>query len=430
MKTTRVAERAFKILKGNGYQIRAYDVYGQETSIPEDATRFFINEPNLMVTITDDEIKISKNSDVSHNDIQSMTKSMKNLANESLRNYTIKDYGKHLQPKHFAYQTEDRVSAMTEEKEKIQEARLSKLFGYMKTSYQTLGEVKITYRHRVPVNEQSPVSRIRNVKSITLEHNGVKYDFPTICIPGARAMARHLHEGGIFDDNVGLYICESSKNLVRLIEFKRYASKNKNLIEGNETALELVLEKIQQLRYDFKKMVSPRTYPEYRDKFSEDMNMDNSTDVDGIRDQFTVKSFNDKFESVLPLISNLLQEKENFENGIREAIDDGVFMTKAPYYSPVVEFDQPNSKLAYKLKETSLVLENESLSNFLSRVSEKISTQQQLEEFEIKMVKDILERASVKAVNNVSGDAIDNILESYSKKLDKYVDIKNIYRNK
>ena len=62
MKLEKLADRVFKLLKGNGYGIKIYSEDGQETAIPSEGTRFFVKTPNLMVSVTENEIQINKNS--------------------------------------------------------------------------------------------------------------------------------------------------------------------------------------------------------------------------------------------------------------------------------------------------------------------------------------------------------------------------------
>lgn len=426
MKIEKLADRVFKLLKGNGYGIQIFSEDGDETAIPSEGTRFFVKNPNLMVSVSEDEIQVNKNSSLSVDEIGSLEKALKLLANESLVNYTIRNFGKEINARAYSYQAKEHKKM----KNKVSEAQLSKLSGFRKTSYQTLGEVKLTYRHRKAVNEESPVSRARNIHSIMIENQGQKYQFPSNYVLGARAMARHLHEGGEWDDSAGNYIREKSEQYSKLREFYIYANRNKHLIEGNSNAVTLVKENLDQIRSDFKKFSAPRTYESYRDKFSESVITNEENDTNTIKDQFTIKTFNSKLESILPYIQNLLTEKELYETNIINEIDGGVYMTEQPRFTTVLEFDNPMSALSYKLKETSLVLESESLSVFLQRVSEKISTQQKLEEFEIKVVKDVLEKASVRETpicESRKKDSVDIALSEFKRSVYKNSDFRKLF---
>ena len=90
----------------------------------------------------------------------------------------------------------------------------SKMFGSSKTSQQTLENVRILVRHKVPVSEEVRGSRTRHISSIFLECNGERMRFQHNYLPGARAMAQHMAHGGSMGDKVGSYIIESTGNLL------------------------------------------------------------------------------------------------------------------------------------------------------------------------------------------------------------------------
>ena len=45
-----VADRVFNLLKGYGFQIDTYNKEGEVVGDPGDAIRFFVEDPNLLVT--------------------------------------------------------------------------------------------------------------------------------------------------------------------------------------------------------------------------------------------------------------------------------------------------------------------------------------------------------------------------------------------
>lgn len=395
MDTNSTSERIFKILKGNGYTIKSYDELGAEVIDPSKAERFFVANPNILVSITDDSIQLNKGSSTPIDMVSDLVTQLRRIADEQLINFTIKDFGKTLTPKHFSFQAKQNAEKLKD----LSEARLGRLHGFRKTSYQNLGEVRLVYRHSKEVNEESPASRARSIRTIELEHQGERRQFPNNYVLGARALARHLHEGGTWDDPVSNYIIEMSKRCKKMKEFIRYTKSNKDLIEGNDTAVALVKENMQQIQYDFKKFIAPTTYSVFREKF-ENAQIAEHDGVESLRDQFTMKKFDDKFESVLPYISNLLKEKEDYESLIENQVEAGVSFRAKPAFSRVLEFEDKYSEISYKLKETSKVLESEDISVFLDRVAEKINTQQSLTEFEIKVVRGVLEQARNSALNN------------------------------
>jgi hypothetical protein len=396
MELSTISLRIFRILKGNGHLIKPYDEAGNEVVDPEQARMFFVDEPNYMVEIDDDEIVVNKSTLTPQDTLAPITDSLRLVADEYQLNYTMKEYGKTIEPKMFSFTTKTQKDKDMNE---LSESRLGKLHGFRKTSYQRLGEVRLKYTHHKEVKEDVPITRVKNIKSIALEHGEEKHMFPNNFVLGARAMARHLNEGGSYDDEVGQFIIEVSKRCKKMNEFLRYARTNKSLIEGNDDAVALVKENLAQTRYDLKKFIAPTTHSSYYSKFQEAAKSAINTDgdVSDIKDQFTVKKLDDSIEDLFPFINSLLKEKEIYETSILSEIDAGGMFERLPTYNRVLEFDDTMHKLAYKLRETADALKSESLSAFLGRISEKIASQQSLDEFEIKVVREIFNKAQEEA---------------------------------
>ena len=98
----------------------------------------------------------------------------------------------------------------------INEASLGRMTGSRKSSYQPLADnVKIIVRHNKEVNEEVRGARSRNIHSILIQRGEEKFKMAENNLSAARAMARHLHNGGETFDEIGEAITEMSR------EFKR-----------------------------------------------------------------------------------------------------------------------------------------------------------------------------------------------------------------
>ena len=92
--------------------------------------------------------------------------------------------------------------------ESITEASLGKMTGSRKSSYQPLADsVKIIVRHNKDVNEEVRGARSRNIHSILIQRGEEKFKMAENNLQAARAMARHLHNGGETFDEIGEAIC-------------------------------------------------------------------------------------------------------------------------------------------------------------------------------------------------------------------------------
>lgn len=238
-----LADKVFALLKGNGLQVKIFDEAGAETTDPETGRRFFVAEPNIMITInepTDKEkgnIEFSKGKNVD-NSIDGLQKNVRKIADEFQLDSSIKVFGKQIQPRDYAYQakmkkgnnmmennsvqpynhqlmgkvlhkikyfgscaaytladdigidlselqpvlnrlvTSGKVTAQPnahgdmEYSVAVDEAVMesfSKMFGSVKTSQQTLENVRILVRHKTPIDENVRGSRSRHISAIFLE---------------------------------------------------------------------------------------------------------------------------------------------------------------------------------------------------------------------------------------------------------------------
>ena len=106
--------------------------------------------------------------------------------------------------------------------------------GSTKTSYQPLDNIKIVVKHRKPVNEESRGARSRNIHSIYIQRGEEKFKMQENSLRAARAMARHIHNGGEMFDSTGQSITEMAKESRELSEFVRYV-RGANLVnEAND----------------------------------------------------------------------------------------------------------------------------------------------------------------------------------------------------
>ena len=274
----------------------------------------------------------------------------------------------------------------------------SKMFGSARTSQQTLENVVIKVRHRVPVSEEIRGSRSRSISAIFLECNGERFRFSSTYLPGARAMAQHLAHGGTMNDKVGLYISESTINLLKLQSFNRYVTTNKLINEDSSGIVETVKENIQTLRTELKKLTGSKTYETAkarletfeREALAED-------DTSGLKDLFTIRRFDEKFEEVLPIVKQLVQEKDTFHKRIEEAAGNTITIRReAINTTPMFEFAGENARLGFKISELALrIMENDELAGFIGKIGTKLCKEGVVNDFEKAVLAQVFENVKI-----------------------------------
>ena len=304
-----VAEKIFKILKGNGHNLKLYTDEGDDTVDPSAARRFFLTNTGTMVNLdeTDNrrEIKVSLGQSANYADIKDTLYQIKNLANRSIIEYTLKQYAKQIEPKDFDYQAQKARDMNT-----VNEA-IGAAYGSSKSSYQKLESARLVIKHNKPVNEDQRGSRSRNISAIYIENaEGERYRLPSNNLAGGRAMLRHVKEGGTPYDDFGKYIVEQCNELKKLKEFKRYSEKNGLVNEDTADIMEAVVSRISSIRESLDKMKGGRSYAAMLEAFeSKDEQLDED-DFSDVKDKFTVQYFDENVEGALPYVQALVKEMQ------------------------------------------------------------------------------------------------------------------------
>ena len=307
----KIANEIFKILKGSGVSVQLYTDEGENTVDPDNARRFYLKDLGSMVNLdeTDSnrEIRVSVNRNTNLDEFKDTLFQIKNLANRSIIEYTLKSFTKKIEPKDQDYQAQ-KVRDM-----KIEEG-ISPAYGTSKSSYQKLESAKLIIKHTKAVNEESRGSRSRNINAIYIENaDGERFKMPTNNLAGGRAMLRHVKEGGEFADAFGKHIQEQTVELKRLKEFANYSKRNNLVNEDTAEIVEAVSQRISTIRESINKLKGCKCYNETKEKFEAKEVKINETDRTKLRNQFTVRTFDESLDDALPYVNALVKEMKSLK---------------------------------------------------------------------------------------------------------------------
>ncbi|NBR62284.1 MAG: hypothetical protein EBT86_11750, partial [Actinobacteria bacterium] len=188
----------------------------------------------------------------------------------------------------------------------------SKLFGTSKTSYQEMGEAKIIVRHTQPINFNAPNGRTQHIENIYVENQiGERFRYPIKHLNGARAMARHIAEGGSFFDDIGNYIIGLSEELGKLRIFKTYVDRSPVVSENMGNIQNKVIDRITNIKEEIHALQIQKHYVQFKENFSVGTQNDVPEDIlnDWI-DRLTVRSFNEELKDAFPYIYRLVDETQ------------------------------------------------------------------------------------------------------------------------
>ncbi len=308
-----------------------------------------------------------------------------------------------------------------QKKESVTEASLGRMTGSRKSSYQPLADnVKIIVRHNKEVNEEVRGARSRNIHSILIQRGEEKFKMAENNLSAARAMARHLHNGGETFDEIGESITEMSREFKKLKEFIQYVRKANLVNEANEEFVTMAMENINDIKTNLKRLSGVKTYANAVETVMSYNNVEILQDDLDLESKFTETHFDEKVSNVMDSLKAMTSRKQSFENKIVKAIESETFANIKDLLSEndIVDFDTPHGKLGHQVSQLGYSASDNTLSNYLHGISSKISAGGQLNQFEYGTIKSCLLSAGQ---HNVKTAPVD-VEESYEAFIDQFVE--------
>ena len=538
-----VADKVFNLLKGYGYEVDTFDKVGEVVGDPAEAIRFFVEDPNLLVTLNVPKEEIRLSVTENSGDTDTLRSQLSNIARDHLMTLDFRLFGKTLKPasdsvnvakensmketnelrklaglpleeaqedkkynifvdgdkgttkdghnyravdddqdysqylkvfygdgKYFRIYYDSRVTGgkaggydpreietndpraekvfadlpedffdkygsegehgiediidmikKEDKNESINEATLGSSYGSLKTSYQPLDNVKLVVKHTKPVNEEIRGSRSRNISKIFIQANEERFLFPSKNLQGARAMARHIYNGGVMHDAIGESIVQMCKDIKTLREFVRYVSSKGLVNETNNEYVTLAKEHIENIRTTFKRVAGSKSYSKAVESLNEYDNIEIVNEVN-LEDHFTETHFDNKVGNAHETLSKLVNKKSAFESYIMNAIESETFEgAKEVIEEEPLEFANPHSKLGYQVSQLSTVVGNQRLANYLGSIGSKLSDGGSLDPMEYRAVKASLLSAQQPTNVAMAEDLAENKSKEYEKFIDSFV---------
>jgi len=235
-------------------------------------------------------------------------KSMRAFAKRRLMNFDTRDISKdHLDKRDYAFLSQ--YSQNTQVGESVMNEGM---FGTSKTSYQKLENTRLIVKHSKQVDETSPGSRARNISGLFIENaDGERFKYPFIHLSGARAMQRHVQEGGLPYDEIGKYIVSLSEQIAQLKSFGNYVVKNDLMNSDTNSIVERSKQALETLKREVHKLSGRSYYGQFKEQFQPQDTAEIPDEViDDLTAKFTVKKFNEEMKDVFPIIHRLMKEDE------------------------------------------------------------------------------------------------------------------------
>jgi hypothetical protein len=241
--------------------------------------------------------------------------------------------------------------------ESVMNVSESTLYGSKTVSYQKLLDTRLIIKHsQALTDDQQPGARTRNISALFVENqDGERFKYPFIHLAGARAMQRHVANGGLPYDDLGKSIIKMSEEIAQLKSFSNYVVRNDLMNSETNSVVERSASYLNSLREQIKAISKQSHYEAYKENFqaydSEEIPQDV---VEEFKEKFTVKSFKEDIASVFPVLYRLMKE------GNTIGYDDIVAMTQEELENEDIEIAKEEHDPFAKFENWVMALGEES----------------------------------------------------------------------
>ena len=188
----------------------------------------------------------------------------------------------------------------------------NKLYGTSNKSYQDLNGAKLIVQHKSPVDEEKMGARSRNINAIYIENaQGERFRFSNNYLPGARAMARHVGNGGYPNDQLGEHIEDVMAEMSELKQFVRTVKSSKYVNEDAQDIIETATDRYYGLKDTLKSMTSQRGYVDYFEAYEPSEIIVDEDNVNDLKAKLTREVYDERLDGVLPAVGRAVKLRDD-----------------------------------------------------------------------------------------------------------------------
>jgi hypothetical protein len=311
-----ISEELFNKIRGRFPSVTIGNVDGKVTNVPKDARYFDFDYKEgdtslgkVSVSITDEAIEVmysdnfvGEQDELTQQNWYDFLKELRQFSKKRLMKFDTRNINKsNLDRRDYEFLAANRGDNTMSE---------SKMYGTNKLSYQNVDSARIVIKHTESVNPELGKTRTRNIGKIYIESaDGERFLYPYKHLTGARAMARHVAEGGKPFDDFGTHIVGLSEEMNKLRKFKSYMGRSAVMAESLSGYMDVVKERITTVRKTIESLQKPKFYAETIAAYEKPMMEDVPSDVaENWVDQLTIRQFNEELKDVFPYIYKLVSE--------------------------------------------------------------------------------------------------------------------------
>lgn len=297
---------------------RFFDFDYMEGEMPIGHVSISLAEPNSMKVYFSTGITESMNTGQKNN-WYAFLKELRVFAKRRLLNFDTRDIAKdNLDKRDYAFLTQNAQSKPVQQniiQQPVGESIMaeSAMYGSKNMSYQKLMDTRLIIKHSQAVmDDTQPGARTRNISALFVENqDGERFKYPFIHLAGARAMQRHVANGGLPYDDIGKSLIQMSEEIAQLKSFSNYVVRNDLMNTGNGNIVERSQQQLNNLREQIKALSKQSHYENYRESFQPQETYEVPDEVvEDYTERFTIKNFKEDIKNVFPVIYRLMKESD------------------------------------------------------------------------------------------------------------------------
>jgi len=300
---SQISKEIFDKIRTRFSNVQLGDSEGKTTLDSDQAVFFefdYKDRGSVVLNLQDDLMKIYFNnkmvkemdSDQSNN-WHSWLRNMRKYAHANMLNFEVKNIDKQrLDRKDFEYL----VKTSGEQEELTME---SKMYGSKQKSYQDLNGARMIVKHARTVDEEKRGARSRNISAVYIENDqGERFKFPNTYLPAARAMTRHVSNGGYPNDERGKHILDIMGEMMDLRKFSRRTKRTEYTEEAREIISDAT-DRYYGLKDTLESMKKQTGYETYFENWSPDQIEVDENDIEDLKIKLTREVFDDELSDTL-----------------------------------------------------------------------------------------------------------------------------------
>jgi len=335
-----ISEDLFNKIRGRFPSVTIGDENGKLTNDPKQA-RFYDfdykkggdNLGKVSISVSEESVDImyaqsfmEDQDEVTKQNWYEFLREIRAFAKKRLLKFDVRDITKsNLDRRDYQFLSQNRNTTMSE----------SRLWGTGKVSYQNIGSARLNIRHRSSINQEQAAARTRNIDKIFIESpEGERFRYPYRHLAGARAMARHVAEGGTPFDDFGKHVIGLSEELNNLKKFKTYVNRSAVMAEGLSQYMDVIEGRAKDVKRELETIQKSNGYANIIENYETVVLEEVPDDVKtNWIDELTIRQFNEDLKDIFPYIYRLVGEARQSEEITSEIVDSEFEESGLQYYT-------------------------------------------------------------------------------------------------